>query len=421
MITVQLPLLHTGQVNAFKARTRFFALRCGRRWGKTTQLETIACDGAIKQQNIGIFTPTYKQQDEIYSSIQDTLEPVIGTSNRNSGIIRTKTGGRIDFWSLEDNRAGRGRKYHKALIDEAAFTKNKSMLNTWRAAIRPTLLDFRGSCWAMSTPNGDDPENFFWQLCNNPEHGFTEYHAPTSTNPHLPPDELALLQEQNHPLVFRQEYLAEFVDWAGAQFFDLKKCLVEGQPVEYPTLCDYVFATIDTAAKSGQKHDSTAVCYWARSTHGGYPLILLDWEILQIDGSLLEVWLPTVFQNLEKFATDCRARQGSLGAFIEDKSSGIVLLQHAQNQGWPATGIDSKLTSMGKDERAISVSGYIYQGLVKISQWAHQKVIMHKGTSRNHLEAQVFGYVMGQQNKADDALDTWCYGVALALGNNDGF
>ncbi len=57
----------------------------------------------------------------------------------------------------------------------------------------------------------------------------------------------------------------------------------------------------------------------------------------------------------------CGARHGSIGVWIEDKNSGTILLQQAIRSQWPATAIDSKLTAMGKDERALSVSGYVYR------------------------------------------------------------
>ena len=155
----------------------------------------------------------------------------------------------------------------------------------------------------------------------------------------------------------------------------------------------------------------------------GPPLAILDWDITQIEGSLLETWLPVVFQNCEMLAKECRSRGGSGGAFIEDKSSGMVLLQHAQRLGWAAHGIDSKLTSVCKDERALSVSGYVYRGDVKITQRAYDKVMGYKGTSRNHLIGQVVGFRIGDKGamRDDDLLDCFCYGVAIALGNPEGF
>jgi hypothetical protein len=69
---------------------------------------------------------------------------------------------------------------------------------------------------------------------------------------------------------------------------------------------------------------------------GRTPLLILDWDIAQIEGALLETWLPQVFARLEELARVCRARLGSIGAFIEDKNSGAILLQQALRRQMPA-------------------------------------------------------------------------------------
>jgi hypothetical protein len=80
-----------------------------------------------------------------------------------------------------------------------------------------------------------------------------------------------------------------------------------------------VFAVIDTASKTGTDHDGTAVTYFAYDQYGvGFQLMILDWDIVQIEGALLETWLPIVFKRLEELAQRCRAQMGSLGAMIED-------------------------------------------------------------------------------------------------------
>ena len=81
-----------------------------------------------------------------------------------------------------------------------------------------------------------------------PQYGFGEYHATTMDNPILPKRlqnetaEAAWMKRRarisrrssktgNDPLVYAQEYLAEFVDWAGVGFFAREKLLDNGQPV----------------------------------------------------------------------------------------------------------------------------------------------------------------------------------------------
>ena len=226
------------------------------------------------------------------------------------------------------------------------------------------------------------------------------------------------------PLVFKQEYLAEFVDWSGVQFFELERLLHNGAPMPFPDKCDSVFAVIDTALKDGKEHDGTAVMFFAIVPHSSEPLRVLDYDIVSIEGSLLESWLPTVYQRLEELAGLCGARMGHLGAFIEDKGSGTILLQQASRRGWPATPIPSDMTAAGKDGRAISVSGYVYRGMVKFTQYMYDKIVTFKGLARNHALVQILGYRIGDKDaakRADDLSDCFTCGVALALGDSRGY
>jgi hypothetical protein len=372
------------------------------------------------------------------------LRPIVDTSSRTPPVIRLSNGGRIDFWSLENPIAGRGRRYRRIVIDEAAFTKDgdnrsdDSMMALWEKGIKPTLFDYGGEALVCSNSAGRNPDNFFYNICSDPRYGFHEFHATTMDNPLLPrragnesvDDWRARrtrfhedLRKDNDPLVYAQEYLAEFVDWSGVAFFSREKLLVDNQPVPIPARCDATFAVVDTASKTGTDNDATAVTFFALDHIGRTPLLILDWDIAQIEGALLEIWLPEVFARLEELARLCRACRGSIGAFIEDKNSGTILLQQALRRQMPAQAIDSKLTAMGKDERAISVSGYVYRELVKYTDRAFEKTVIYKRRSRNHLLDQVESFRVGDRDsdREDDLLDTFCYGIAVALGNREGF
>src|SRR5260370_37519634 len=69
-------------------------------------------------------------------------------------------------------------------------------------------------------------------------------------------------------------------------------------------------------------------------------------------------------------------------AMIEDKNSGTILLQQARRMR--AEAIESKLTAMGKVERALSDSGYVYRGNVKYTHYVFNKTTVYKRKSRNH-------------------------------------
>jgi hypothetical protein len=56
------------------------------------------------------------------------------------------------------------------------------------------------------------------------------------------------------------------------------------------------------------------------------------------------------------------------------------------------------LTAMGKDERALSVSGYVYRGEVKYTDYAFNKVSTHKRRSKNQLVDQIESFRIGDKD-----------------------
>ena len=445
-VRLSLPTLHKGQSAAWHALAghRFKALRCGRRWGKTDYAKLWIGDGLANGMECGWFAPQHKTWSEAYTEMRGAFAPIVDGGSKGAAVMRSWSGGRLDFWTLENHMAGRSRRYQRIVIDEAAFAKDGdnttdgSMMDIWEKSIKPTLFDFRGEALVCSNSAGKNPDNFFYKICTDPQYSFIEYHAKTVDNDRLPkrmPGESRMqwilnrttyledLRRDNDPLVYAQEYEAEFVDWAGKAFFDPAKWMVEGKPIAGVKPCDTVFAVIDTAVKDGAEHDGTAVIYFALNSTAQHPLTVLDWDIIQVEGATLELWMPVVFDMLEHYAKECGARQGSVGAWIEDKGSGSILLQQGRNRGWNVNEIESTLTAAGKDERAISVSSYHYRGLVKTSQLAYDKTVTFKRETRNHQLTQVTGFRIGDKDasrRADDLLDAYCYGLAIALGNSEG-
>lgn len=214
-------------------------------------------------------------------------------------------------------------------------------------------------------------------------------------------------------------------DWdasAGDSFFTEAALLDdEGNPVDLTWRTDQVFAVIDTALKDSLEHDGTAVIFFARSKRAGYPLVILDYDILQIQAALLDDWLPTINARCEEMARKTQAREGNAGLWIEDKASGIVLLQQAVRRGLPAFPIDGALTAQGKEGRALNVAGHVYTGNVKLTRHAYDKTVIYKEQSRNHLLSQVCGFRLGQKEGPRDLLDCFTYGIAISLGDSEGY
>jgi hypothetical protein len=118
-------------------------------------------------------------------------------------------GGSIDFWSLEDPDSIRGRKYKRAVLDEAAIARN--LREAWLKVIRPTLTDMKGDAWFLSTPKGKN--NYFFELFSY-EQKFSDWKSwqkQTIDNPHISPAEVEEARLQLDPLTYAQEYMASFV------------------------------------------------------------------------------------------------------------------------------------------------------------------------------------------------------------------
>lgn len=414
------------------------------------------CDAAVRGEICAWYAPEHKTWSEAYSQIVDILGPLITPtgSSKNAGVIRLINGGRIDFWTMGNPIAGRGRFYHRVVMDEAAFGKDGdetvdgSTMAMWNLVIEPTLHDYSGEVLIMSNSAGKNVENFLYMISPQGgdvkgKHGFVEHHAKMSDNPILPHRkagesyidwqvrrafELAERKRTRDPLAYAQEDEAEFVDWSGKAVLQTDKWMVNGQPIERVTTCEGVFAVIDTAIKTGYENDGTAVVFYAidklRPKDQG-SLIILDWDIMKIEGGSLITWLPGVYQILDDLAVTCGARTGSkLGVFIEDKGSGTVLLQQAAKAGYPAQPIDGALTGMGKDERVLNALSNHYLGRIKITRHAWEKTTTYNNQTQNHLKEQVESFRMADKDagkREDDLLDCYTYGVANGLGNNEGF
>lgn len=431
---IELDTLHQFQSEVFRLirNNRRVVLRAGRRWGKTRLLEYVAAVYALEGKKVGWFGPDYRRNEPTYRRLLGILFPLVTHKNASTLSLTLSTGGVFEVWSTSDEDAGRSKSYDLVVLDEATIYV-RELTPLWKQAIMPTLIDRGGSAVMAGTPKGTQPDQMFYRACH--EHlepddptvrkeGWIEYHAPTRQNPFLDADEVAGLQSQYGALEYEQEIEAKFVDWGGAPFFLQEKWFVDGEPTEMPTRCDYVFATIDSALKEGAEHDGTAVVYWSKNSVHGPPLRILDWDVVRISGDLLTVWLPQVIETLRGYAASCGARygmEGISGAWIEDKVSGTIMIQNAIRQGLPVHPISTKLTAMGKEERALSVSRYHDNGMVKITRHAHDKITNFNGSSRNHFLSQVVGFRPGAPRRFDDLLDCYTYGLSIGLGDGEGY
>ena len=193
-------------------------------------------------------------------------------------------------------------------------------------------------------------------------------------------------------------------------------------PAADPLKCDRIIAIADTASKIGKKRDGTGIVYVAYTQYPMPKAVIVDWEVKQLEAATLEIDLPNWLRRCEELAREHRATHGAAGIFIEDKDSGTVLLQQAAKRGLATTPIPAELTALGKEGRAVSCSGHVYKGLMKVSQKAWDKTVVYKGRNKNHLVDQVTTFRKGHGTPLDEdeLFDCFCYSVSLCFGDANG-
>lgn len=209
-MTVSFQTPHEAQLRVLSEAKRFNVLSNGRRWGKTVLSIRLLKEAITKSYKIGYWTPTYKDLSEVWNDVKYRFHDVIESKNEQLKELRLKTGGRIDFWSMDEPDSGRGRGYHRAIIDE--FAKAGKGEEAWKQTISPTLSDYLGDAWFLSTPKGTN--GYFYELFNNRDKfdNWASWQLPTWTNPHIPTEAIEEARNQLDPVTFRQEYGAEFTN-----------------------------------------------------------------------------------------------------------------------------------------------------------------------------------------------------------------
>jgi hypothetical protein len=233
-VELVLPKLHTAQHAIKHSAARYHVICAGRRMGKSTLGLDAVINVALSGKPAAWFSPTYKMLADVWRDAKRLLQPVTLRVNEQEKRIELLTRGVIDFWSLDNPDAARGRKYALAVIDEAAMVAQ--LAEAWQEAIRPTLTDYQGGAWFLSTPKG---RNFFWQLwqrgMDDAKGEWQSWQMPTSANPFIAESEIEAARQELPDRVFRQEYLAEFIEDAGGVFRGVRDvCTAKRVAVPYP-------------------------------------------------------------------------------------------------------------------------------------------------------------------------------------------
>jgi len=197
-------VLHASQLEVYSRLARFSVLEIGRRWGKTTFGEQVLIDDILRGRLVAWFAPTYKYLAQPMRDFEKALKPIVSRVDRVERRFEFKTGAALDFWTTEDEDAGRGREYDRVIIDEAGFARN--LFAIWSAAIYPTLSSRRGSAIFLGTPKGTGDFHRLYLQGEKDDSGlWRSFRLGSASNPYMDPEEIEAARRMLPPEVFAQE------------------------------------------------------------------------------------------------------------------------------------------------------------------------------------------------------------------------
>ena len=186
---------------------KYFTLDIGRQFGKSMLAQNQAVDFMINQGWSGAWvSPTYKQAKKVSDELDANFEGLF-QYNKSELTMRTPNGGQMQFFSSERYDNIRGFTFDFLIIDEAAHQAEEA----WTEVLRATVLVKGKKVLFVSTPKGKNWFHTMYQL-GKTDDNYTSFKFSSYDNPLIDPKEIDAARQTLPEHIFRQEYLAEFLD-----------------------------------------------------------------------------------------------------------------------------------------------------------------------------------------------------------------
>ena len=266
---------HSGQLEVHNSDARFKVLSAGRRWGKTRLGVNECLDAASKGGRAWWVSPSYKTSEVGWRPLRQIVRKIPNAEIRLADrMVILPGGGLVAIRSADNPDSLRGEGLDFVVMDECAFMQKEA----WTEAIRPSLSDRLGRALFISTPKG---RNFFWELYQRGmmgEAGWQSWTFPTSSNPYIDASEIEAAKRDLPEIIFRQEYLAEFIDDSGGVFRRVQEAATL-KPQEPQAGRQYVAgvdvaASVDFTVVTVMDVESKEMVYLDRFNRVDYPVLI---------------------------------------------------------------------------------------------------------------------------------------------------
>ena len=203
-------------------KEKYHIASIGRQFGKSMMGMNLALYWGFNDSPCKILwvSPVYSQANKVQKELMSAIAAsgIVKSNNYSSSELELKNGSTIYFRSAERYDNIRGMTLDYAIIDEAAFIKD----DAWSEAIKPTLLVRGKKVLFISTPKG---KNWFYELFQYGQSddypNYKSYKGSSYDTPFISVDEIDDAKRTVPELIFKQEYLAEFIDGGGEVFANI--------------------------------------------------------------------------------------------------------------------------------------------------------------------------------------------------------
>jgi hypothetical protein len=253
----------------------------------------MALKSALEGKRVWWVAPTYSISTIAWQMIRPMASQLGGEIAESTRTAKFPTGGFISCKSGDQPNNLRGESLDLVILDEADFLDEI----VWTEVLRPALADRKGQAVMISTPNIEG--GWFHSLFHKGQDGTQDiisWQFPSSSNPYLDPEELEAARASIPEIVYRREFLAEFVSSSGAL---LKEAWLQ---TGNPPLRDQIDVTIgvDLAISTKDGADYTACVAIGRQPDGHIWILDAQRTRQPFDGVLrfikgfCEAWNPSI-------------------------------------------------------------------------------------------------------------------------------
>jgi hypothetical protein len=232
MATIELYKPHPKQLEIHQALDRPDIMYCvvptGRQFGKTMLAENQAVKWCIenKNWNVAWISPTYKQCKKVFREMKNNLGdcPAFAKPpNQSDLIFYFGNGSQLIFYSAEAYDSIRGESFTGMVCDEFRFFNQ----HAWTEGIKPTLTVTGKKVLIISTPKGKGEFYNLFQLGKS-EPRYISFTADSYSNPYANKSEIDDARRTLPDHIFRQEYLAEFLEDGSEVFPNINESVKTG-------------------------------------------------------------------------------------------------------------------------------------------------------------------------------------------------